>query len=209
MANVSSRGCPCESEVSRILATGDVDGASQALLVCLGPEVLGFLRRMLPTETEAADAFALFAVDVWRGLPGWRGDSSMRAWAYRIAHHAAVRVMRDPWRRRRSSLDGEGPSSAVSLADPAEARTAAAETEREADGRATALAVLRLQLSPEDDELLEWRGVRGIPWRTIAAFRAWKGDRSREAALRKRFQRLKARLAREARARARRPRPTS
>ncbi|HET8732872.1 MAG TPA: hypothetical protein VFM45_03760, partial [Anaeromyxobacteraceae bacterium] len=82
--------------------------------------------------------------------------------------------------------------------------TAAAETDREADGRATVLAALRLQLSPGDDELLEWRGIRGIPWRTIAAFRAWKGDRSREAALRKRFQRIKARLAREARGEARR-----
>jgi RNA polymerase sigma-70 factor, ECF subfamily len=197
MRQVPSRRFPGESEVTRALARGDVDGAAEALLVRLGPEILGFLRRLLPTETDAGDAFAAFAEDVWRGLAGWRGESSLRAWAYRVAHHAAARVLRDPWRRRRSPLVEEAvePVAAEMVDDPGESP--------EPDGRASALAALRLALSPEDDELLEWRGVRGIPWRTITAFRTWKGDPSREVALRKRFQRIKARLAREARARGR------
>jgi RNA polymerase sigma-70 factor (ECF subfamily) len=43
----------------------------------------------LRDRDDADDAFGRFAEDLWKGIAGFRGQSSFKAWAYRVAWHAA------------------------------------------------------------------------------------------------------------------------
>ena len=47
-------------------------------------------RRMLGTQHDAEDAFQETLLRAWRGLPGCRGQSSQRAWLYRIATNVCI-----------------------------------------------------------------------------------------------------------------------
>jgi RNA polymerase sigma-70 factor (ECF subfamily) len=57
-----------------------------------------------------------------------------------------------------------------------------------------ALAVIRDQLDPEERSLLLLRVERKLPWKEIAAVMAEEGMPAGEAALRKRFERLRDKL---------------
>jgi RNA polymerase sigma-70 factor (ECF subfamily) len=182
---------PLENLVRDHLAAGDAASAATIAIQDLGPEVLGFLRSILRDEADASDAFSLFAEWVWTGLPGFQGDSSLRTWAYRVAWSAAGRFTRDPWRVRRERI----PTSAASrLADTVRASTALARDEQRA-------AVLRLRekLGPEERTLLVLRLDRELSWSEIAHVLGADGEPPQEAALRKQFERLKAKLAKLAR----------
>src|SRR5512141_2219055 len=90
-----------ESSVLERIAAGDLDGAATEALRALGPSVLRDLRSMLRDEEAAVDAFSQFAENLWKGLASFRGDSSLRTWAFRLAHHAALNL-RDEARRRKA-----------------------------------------------------------------------------------------------------------
>ena len=66
--------------------------------------------RMLGSLHDADDAMQEALVGAWKGLGGFEGRSSLRAWLYRIATHAAMRVGRNR-RPRLLSLD-YGPATA-------------------------------------------------------------------------------------------------
>ncbi len=162
---------------------------TRATAPCLGARVLGYLAAVLRDEASAGDVFSMFCEDRWRGMPGFRRECSVRAWAYRIAWHAALRHLRDPYRKHTRGLaTGEVEKLAASL------RTTTAMHLRPA--ARGALVELRALLDPEDQTLLILRVDRDLSWTEIARV---LGDS--EATLRKRFERLKARLRREASAR--------
>jgi RNA polymerase sigma-70 factor (ECF subfamily) len=142
---------------------------------------------------EAEDVFALFAENVWRGLPGWEARASARAWAYRVAWNAATRSFRDPWRRRRAQLR----LSAASRLAAAVMTT----SRRNLEARKDRLDALRQTLTQEEQSLLVLRVDRGLSWNDVAEAMGVDDGPSGRAALRKRFERLKEKLAREARAR--------
>lgn len=178
-----------EGEVRRLLADGDADGATTAVIAALGPGVLGYLCTILP-EDDAQDAYATFEVDLWRGLRGFRWQCSLRTWAYRVAWHAAARLVRDGYRRRRVPLP-----SASALAPAAPSATSAG-CERDA-----ALERLRQELEPQERTLLALRVGRGMGWDEVSAVLASDGRTVPAATLRKRFERLKRKLEGLARAR--------
>ena len=62
--------------------------------------MLGYLTAVLRNEDDAHDVFSQFAEDLWKGLPGFRRESAVRTWAFRLAWHAASRYARDPYRKR-------------------------------------------------------------------------------------------------------------
>ncbi len=180
-----------ESKAADLVARGLVDEAATAVIESVGPEVLGYLRAVLRDEAGASDAFSRFAEAVWRGLPSFRGESSLRVWCYRIAWRAVLSQKRDPYQRRRERL---GTSMASRVAGRVFATTAV-----ELERQSSALERLKAQLEPDEQTLLTLRVDRQLSWREVAAVLAEEGAPVDEAALRKRFERLKEKLARAAR----------
>jgi RNA polymerase sigma-70 factor, ECF subfamily len=178
-----------DGRVAALLEAGEVDEAATVALQAFGPALLGYLASLLD-EDDARDVFSAVAEDAWRGLPGFRFECSLRAWLFRLAWHAASRFLRDPWRRRGQPL----PTSAAS-------RLAAsiADESRSPEGRRGALRALRMRLSPEEQSLLVLRVDKELEWEEVADVLAEAGGSSTPAALRKRFERVKDRLARMAR----------
>jgi RNA polymerase sigma-70 factor (ECF subfamily) len=99
-----------ETRVRALLAAGQPDAAATAGIEGYGPAVFGYLRKTVDDEDDAHDAYAQWAEDLGKGLPGFRGDASLRAWTHRLAWHAACRLHRDPFRARGVRL----PTSAAS-----------------------------------------------------------------------------------------------
>jgi RNA polymerase sigma-70 factor, ECF subfamily len=179
-----------DETVAERLARGDAAGAATLALEAHGPSVLRYLRSLLD-EDVAQDAFSRFAEDLWRGLPGFRRECSLRAWAFRVAWHGANKEMRDPYRRRGERL----PTGAASRLAASIVRSSALA----GGGRREKLRVLRASLDPEEQTLLTLRIDRELEWDEVAAVLATEGAPVRAAALRKRFERLKSRLGQLAR----------
>lgn len=174
-----------EARVGGHLERGEIDQAASAAIEGYGPSVYGYVCSMLE-EDDARDVYSQWEEDLWRGLPGFRGECTLRAWAFRLARHAAARHRRDPWRARGERL----PSSAASrLAAPALASSVLP------GGRREVLRNLRAGLEPDDQTLLVLRVDRELEWDEIAAVLSTEEEPVSAAALRKRYERLKARLA--------------
>jgi len=157
-----------------------------------GPEVLSFLRGVLRDEAVADDAYQLFAERLFRTMPSFVGDCSMRTWVYLLARHAVRDARRDTGPRgpRVSLTDGDVYSlvaEQLRTATPSHLGTT----------RRDAIATLRDQLPEADRMLLVLRVDRSLPWLELARVFAEDdgADLTREAArLRKRFQYVKERL---------------
>ncbi len=184
-----------ETEVRTRLGAGDVRGATTIALETYGPELYGFLHALARDDDLAAEAFATFSEDLWRGLDKFRWESSLRTWSYALARNALWRLRRDPRRRADHNLPLSDESEVAHLA--AHVRTSTMpflRTEVKSE-----LAKLREQLDPDDHALLILRIDRRLSWRDIA--RAIPGDEvdaadldKRAATLRKRFERAKSLL---------------
>lgn len=182
-----------EKRIGALVGAGDLEGAAVALIEGYGPEVRSYLHALLDDQEAAEDGYSIFQVNVWRGLGTWRREGSARAWAYRVAWNAASRFHRDPWERRRVRL----PTGAASrLAAPLES-TGRRTRERHLE----ALAGLRASLAPADQTMLILKVDRDLSWAEVAAVLAADGQPSGQEALRKRFERLRKKLARLAVAR--------
>jgi RNA polymerase sigma-70 factor (ECF subfamily) len=167
----------------------EVEERTSTAIRDLGPAVYGYLCMMLE-EDDAREVFSQWAEDLWRGMPGFRDECPLRAWAFKLAWHAAARHLRDPYRARAERL----PSSAAS-------RLAAsvAASSMLPGGRRERLRKLREALPPKDRTLLHLRIDRDLEWEEIATVLASDGAPVSAVALRKRFERVKARLAQLAR----------
>jgi RNA polymerase sigma-70 factor (ECF subfamily) len=182
-----------EDEVRGALAAGDPARAATAALRGLGPGVLRYLRSHLRDEAAATDAFSVFAEHLWKGLPEFRGEATLRGWAFRLAHHAALNVRNEAFRRRGRRLET---TEASKIAEEVRTRTfVRVERERQA------LEELRAALSEDDRALLALRVDQKLPWAEIAEALAAGGEPIDPATLMKRFERLKGRLAAMARER--------
>lgn len=173
-----------EAAVLEKLDAGDVNGACTAVIGGYGPQLLGYLTAVLRDETLAGDAFSELSLDLLNGLPGFRREASVRTFAYKLAWHAALRVARDPYQRRRDRLASDDISELV-----AKVRSeTAAHLKTEVKDR---VAQLRRQLDREEQSLLILRVDRDLSWKEIAEVLGVD-----EAAARKRFERTKEKLRR-------------
>lgn len=116
-------------------------------------------------DDDVAEVFAICCEDLVRGLPAFRGDASIRTWAYVVARHAASRFARGNRRReRRIALPG-------AIVEPV-----AAPHSRTAPYRRTAvkdrLSAARAQLAPDEALLVVLRVDQQLGWRAIAAITA-------------------------------------
>ncbi len=184
---------PSEERVKELLASGDRRAAATLALRQYGPKVLGYLQVVLRDEADAADAFSIFAENLWRGLETWRGEASLRTWAYKLAWNAALNLRDEAWRRHGRRFK---PSEASAIADEIRTKTVVRVERQRAH-----LAALRAELTDEEQTLLVLRVDQGLAWEEIAEVLATPEARPDTATLRKRFERLKERLAKLARAR--------
>jgi RNA polymerase sigma-70 factor, ECF subfamily len=181
-----------EQRILARLDEGDLPGAATEALRGYGPQVLGYLNAVLRNEDDAHDVFSQFAEDLWKGLGGFRRESAVRTWAFRLAWHAASRYARDPYRRRgRPILSTEASRIAEEVRSTASTYAPG--------GRADKLAQLRASLEPEEQTLLILRVDKGMAWEDVAEVLRSEGEPASPAALRKRFERLKDKLGRLAR----------
>ena len=177
-----------ERAIRGLCEAGDHAEATTAALRLYGVELLGFLRAIAGDPDLAAEAFAELGEDLWKGLPRFRWQASLRSWLYTLARRALAQLRRDPRRRLERNLP-------LSIAPEMAAvvRTVTREIQRTEikDG----LRALREQLDPEEHEIMLLRLDRGMAWKDIA--RILGGDDeldARAAVLRKRFERAKQRL---------------
>jgi RNA polymerase sigma-70 factor, ECF subfamily len=182
-----------EARVEAAMLAADHEAAATELIRGYGPRILGYLRRVLRDEADASDAFSMFAEQVWRGMGGFEGRSSARTWAYKAAWSAAMKVRDDAWRRLGRRLDTR---EASRLADTVRSRTAVRIERQRAE-----LEALRAELSEEDQTLLVLRLDQDLTWEEVAEVLSLEGRAVEPATLRKRYERIKARLAELVRAR--------
>jgi len=175
-----------EKEVQEALVAADMDGAATAAIRWLGPDVLRYLRSVLRDEDDAAEAFSRFAEGLWRGMPAFRGDASLRTWAYRIARNTALHLRADPWRRRGTRLPS---GQASSLAEEVRTRS-----DWRLEAQRQAVERLRARLSDAERSLLTLRVDHGLSWEAVAEVLADEGAEAQPATLRKRFERIKEKL---------------
>src|SRR5437588_5464499 len=68
--------------------------AAVALIEMFYARIYAFLRRLAPSEEDAADLNQKTFSEAWRALPGFAGRSSVSSWLHGIAYHIYI-----DWRR--------------------------------------------------------------------------------------------------------------
>jgi RNA polymerase sigma-70 factor, ECF subfamily len=174
-----------------LLAAGDRKGAAAELVRTHGPRIHEYLRAVLRDDDDADEAYSIFCEWTLRAIARYRGESSLRTFAFGVAFNAARRVRSDGYRRRRRTL---GRSQLSEVADRGGTSSAA---RRERAGRR--LDEIRRHLSEEEQNLLALRVDQRLEWEEIASVLASGGELVSPPALRKRYERLKDRIGRLAR----------
>lgn len=176
-----------EQAIRSLLSQGNERAAATEAMRAFGPKILGYLRSILRDEADAGDAFSVWAEHLWRGIGSFRGESAFRTWAFRIAYNAALNVRNEAWHRLGRRFEtGE----ASRLAEEIRTKTAVRE-----ERQRTRLEQIREQLTPEEQTLLTLRIDQQLSWEEIAVVFSANGEGIDAATLRKRFQRLRERLA--------------
>lgn len=189
-----------EREVQALCNRGDHAGAATAALRGYGAELYGFLRVMHRDEAEADESFAELAETLWRRMPTFQWQSTMRTWAYAIARNVMRTRVRNARRRARRAV----PAHTSALEDVVQrVRTETSSFLR--TEKRTRLQALRDALPEDDRMLLVLKVDRRLEWNEIARILIDReGDveaasLARQAArLRKRFQLVKDRLREQA-----------
>ena len=180
-----------ERRIAAALAAGDLPRAADEALRGYGAELCGWLAGVLQDEEAAREVFSAVAERLWRDLPRFRGEASFRTWAYRVAWAAVGAHRRDPFRRRARPLDDDlhPIAETVRSITALHARTSIKDR----------VAKLREKLTDEERALLILRIDRDLSWQEVTAILS-ESTPVAEAAVRKRFERLKRKIRELARA---------
>jgi RNA polymerase sigma-70 factor (ECF subfamily) len=142
---------------------------------------------MLRDDDAALDVFSHFCEELWKSIGTFRGESTFRTWTYTLVMRSVSRYRRDGFRRRgRPLMTGE----VSKLVDEIRSATPPYQRTEIKDS----IAKLREALEPEEQALLFLRIDQGLSWNEVAAVLSEGGEAIAPAALRKRFERAKARL---------------
>jgi RNA polymerase sigma-70 factor (ECF subfamily) len=148
-----------------------------------GREIVSFLASVHGSQDAAAEVFAQTCEDLVRSFAQFRAQCSLRTWFYALAKNASRRYCADSFRRRRVAI-----SQAANVVAPARTNTPRfLQTEWKSRLRA-----LRERLDPDDRALLVLRVDRQMAWEDIA--HVLDEPACSCSALRKRFERIKAKL---------------
>lgn len=187
---------PDESDIREAWDAGHLDRAATLILERYGQELLGFLHAMARPPLDPDELFSETCERLWKKLPEFRWQSSIRTWAYVIARN----LLRSGFRAKlgpKGRIDPLPSSEFSDLIAKARSSTPPHIRTRAKDR----LHEIRQKLDPDDQTLLILRVDRGMAWKDIAEVIVDENDdrsaSQRAAALRKRFARLKERLREE------------
>ena len=181
-----------EAEIRAFLARSEYAEAATLLLRTYADEILGYLVNALRDRELAREAFALFARDLWQGLPKLKLQTSARAWAYALARNASHRLLdREVRKRWREQPVSEIEAQALAIVETRPATPPYLMTENKRQ-----LSELRERLSEEEQHILTLRVDRGFDFREIAVALGTEESELETAAARyrKRFQLIKRKL---------------
>jgi RNA polymerase sigma-70 factor (ECF subfamily) len=176
-----------ETTIAQHLAGGDLAAAATAALTGFGPQIIGYLASTLRDDDAAYDVFGQFSEELWKSIGTFRAESSFKTWAYKLVMHSINRYLRDGYRKRGLPLDNAELSA---IAEDIRSRTPPFRQTEIKDR----FAQLRSQLDPDEQTLLFLRVDQGLSWSDVAEVMSERGEPVDAAALRKRFERTKARL---------------
>jgi RNA polymerase sigma-70 factor (ECF subfamily) len=182
-----------DAEVRGFVLAGRERQAADLLLTRLSPELRPFLHRLLGDVALADEAHSNTCERLWRGLPTFRWECSLRSWSYIIARREASRCRA---RHARAGVQQTTLSKADEVAARIESASGTFSTTRRDQ-----LDNVRASLSDEDRDLVVLRVERGLAWKEIAAAFLEDDDSSpenlsREAArLRQRFRAIRTKIA--------------
>lgn len=187
-----------EHTIRAAFDAGQMQDAASAVLSVYGDEILSFVHSRLRDRVDSEEAFAMFAEDLWNGLPsfGWR--SSVRTWAYTLARNATIRYASSSKRQAARNLRLSCPDAVAAMVERVRNTTECYKRTAVKDR----FRALREQLDLEDQTLLILRVDRNMSWRELA--QTLSGDVELEevaieresARLRKAFERVKRELKR-------------
>ncbi len=190
---MSDEPTEAEQAIHVAFSAGNMEAAATATLDAYGDEILSFLVSRLRSLSDAQEAFAMFAEDLWVGLPKFAWRCSMRTWAYLLARNAGTRYATAPQRRPGRNLALPRTGSLSNMVERMRSATAVyKQTEVKDRFRA-----LREQLSADDQMLLVLRVDRDMAWRDLAITMGGNAEMDDEeitresARLRKVFERIK------------------
>lgn len=182
-----------EQEIRALCERGDIGAAAELTLQVYGRELLRLTHSVMHQPDGARDAFSLFCENMWKGIAGFRWESSLRTWLYRLARNACYQVMHAPSSR-------EQPMSVSALPEQ-EQRPRTQTHPWQRTSVKERFRALRERLDPEERLLLMLRVDQTMAWTEIARVMAdadetlSAAELSRKAAaLRQQFQRIKKRL---------------
>jgi len=168
---VSSRAATLEGEVSLARLRARDEAAFEELVGRHEREIFQLARRLLGDREEALDATQEVFLRVYRGLPRFRADASLRTWIWGIALNVCRSRLASAARRLQQRLapletvDAEGEESPLPLPDPAPGPEQAAYGAELRDALELALA----SLTPEHREAVVLRDVQGLEYEEMAA----------------------------------------
>lgn len=183
---------PDETAIRAACEAGQFDVAMTLAFDRYADELFGFLRGLSQDPVQADDAFGATCERIWRGIQQFRWECTFRAWAFQIARNEFMRSTREVGRARRSVPISDVPS-VQRIVDRVRSATPVYQRDEVKDRFLLACK----QLSPEDHMLLGLRIEQQLSWMEIArVLTAAELEPSAKeiAALRKRFERLKAKI---------------
>lgn len=183
---------PDEEELRAAFRAGRLQELTALFLAARAEEILRFLAAYLGDADAAREVYSIFCEAFWKGLPSFEWRCSLRAWAYTLARHAAIRHgARQQRARRRAHRLAASAQHPHGVAGGRTSTAAYLRTEVKAKMRE-----LREHLSPDDQALIILRVDRGLSWQELCAVLSPEGraPAREQARLRKRFQLLKGKL---------------
>lgn len=106
-----------DSDLVRRARLGD-KRAFAAIVSRHGPALYRYAYRLLDEPAAVEDVLQETFIDAWRGLPSFRGDSSLRTWLFTLTRHRVSRVLRNRPARPAVSVEDLRDRLADPLADP-------------------------------------------------------------------------------------------
>jgi RNA polymerase sigma-70 factor, ECF subfamily len=176
-----------EAVIASHLDKSELAAAVTETVRSYGEELLGYLTGVLRDPSAAEETFADVCEDLWKGIDSFRRECSMRTWAYRLALSRVRRFKESAYVRRVRQFESEELSL---LVDSVRSMTSVLYEQ----ARQSAVQRFRDSLDAEEQTLLSLRLDRGLSWREVAHVFAGDEIDLDEAAVRKRFERIKGKL---------------